>query len=294
MTATERIRLYGLNVVVGDLVATNPNVLIDGDLFEESVETSNSNNKEESGSDSKRSKNSNNNNKSNNGGDNNNSSCQIQRQKHAQAADIHIVTQEDIDAKRYSMRDVILPITGSEVKIPANEVGAYLIDLLKQDQLSLSTFSECMTQYRSFGAYRALLSWPKAFSWKIIQYQNIDDELAETELNNVQLKVDEKKKKLANSNSNGGGSDVTNTVEEGQSAGVMDVSSTSASLPLRKAVQLTFTLNSGSYATMFLREITKCSTETKIQSELTDKSRVTAPNTDIDGGNNAAEDLSKL
>ena len=98
---------------------------------------------------------------------------------------------------------------------------------------------------------------PTEFEYKIIPYNDINAELADTEL----LKI------------RGGENHVA----------PREIINCDISDGYRyNALQLKFTLSSGSYATMLLRELTKNSTDTDFQSSLTKASR--AMRTDEDNG----------
>ena len=167
---------------------------------------------------------------------------------------VHVLTADDLASGRFSIKDVVLPIVGADSILPGNEIGSFYTELLARDGLTLGSFSTCVPVYRMSGAYRRLLQLPLDFSWRVMHYADPNAELAVTELTNARRRGDA-----------GGAPEVAGAKGAGV---VLDAAGTEASGPLQ-AVQLEFTLPPGTYATMLLRELTKESTETQFQAQLT-------------------------
>ena len=160
---------------------------------------------------------------------------------------VHVVTQEDVDAKIYEMKDVVMPLPGSQITLPANDIGQYYQEMLRQDGLSLQTFATGNMTYRMSGAYRYVMQYALDFQYKIIHYDRVDDELGETEFNSM-------------------------IEDRNYGPGSTDLKSTGADGALR-ALSMDFTLSAGTYATMMLRELTKANTETDYQMQMTAQSK---------------------
>lgn len=151
--------------------------------------------------------------------------------------DIVLVTAQDIANNVFSVEDLVLPLVGANIVLPLNDSGDELTRLLAADGLSLEYLrSKAIAEYRMGGAYRRVIQRPKDFGYRIINYSDPSDELFETEVLSFR------------------GSKASSAPE---STG-------------RRALHLEFTLPSGSYATMLLREITKDSTDTEFHTSLTD------------------------
>ena len=238
LAASLRIKRYGYECVEGDLVAVNPsaleaeNVEADGD-GDGNGETGMGGGEAEAEIDADG--------EAEDGGvklswkptavDGNS----FQSAKNKLAGAIRVLTAADVTEGRYTLRDVVLPICGADSLLPTNEIGQFYTDSLAKDGLSLATFKTCTPVYRMSGAYRRLMQMPVDFSWRILRYGEPNADLALTELTGVR------------------GQPTKVSGEEG---------------PLR-AVMLEFTLPPGTYATMLLRELTKESTETQFQAQLT-------------------------
>lgn len=110
---------------------------------------------------------------------------------HANAkSEVRVLTSEDLlSSQSHSIRDVVLPLLGSDSMLPTNAIGDYYLELLAADGLSMDVFRSCDAAYREKGAYRRMLQCPTDFVYKIIPYDDIDAELNETELTTFRTKT---------------------------------------------------------------------------------------------------------
>jgi len=166
------------------------------------------------------------------------------------------------------MEDVVLPLPGYESIYPENDIGAYYDELLAAGGLTRRSYDDCHPAYREKGVYRRLVQYPKDFEWQVIAYDDPDAELATTEIN--QFRVARPSNKAA----------------DAETEGKMETSSTPASAEQvtpavagkYRALLVKFSLPPGTYATMLLRELTKSSTESGYQAQLSKESvSVSAP-----------------
>lgn len=134
--------------------------------------------------------------------------------------------------------------------------GTFYTDLLAKDGLTLDSYSnsKCHPQYAMAGAYRRLIQMPQDFEWKVVEYQKFNQEIAETELTAMRAV------KAASA-------PAATEEEEGEGDAAADVAVQGNKV--YTALQLKFTLPPGTYATMMLRELTKESTESLFQAQLT-------------------------
>jgi tRNA pseudouridine13 synthase len=229
--ASRRLTRYGRECVVGDLVAVNPAALLEEECqdLEGAPHEAEAEGEGEGDGDVEG--------EAGRGGDS------FQSAKNKVAGAIRPLTQQDIDARTFTLRDVVLPICGYDSLLPQNETGTDFTDMLAQDGLSLDSFRTCHPVYRMTGAYRRLLQVPAGLSWRILRYSDPNAELARTELTHVRARP-------------------------GDALPPAGAEAESPEGPLR-ALSLEFTLPPGTYATMLLREVTKESTETQYQAQLT-------------------------
>ncbi|ODN04500.1 Pseudouridylate synthase 7 [Orchesella cincta] len=152
---------------------------------------------------------------------------------------VKTLTPEDLE--NYSIYDVLIPIQGSQIRIPENGTKDYYDKLLKEEGLD----SDCFLKFKPVadqpkGAYRKLLIRPHNVSHKIIQYGDADpvDTFIPSELDKAQHE---------NKMNNEAAECASNDTE----VGTKD----------KKCVIVEFSLPSSAYATMALREIMLSSSE---------------------------------
>lgn len=178
--------------------------------------------------------------------------------------EVRALTLEDVSSssssssQSHSIRDVVLPLLGSDSLLPPNAIGDYYLELLAADGLSMDVFRSCDAAYREKGAYRRMLQCPTDFVYKIIPYDDIDAELNDTELTafrkktSVKLSEDHSDASADNSNALPGEDDPA--ALQGVDPTVPTTASATAPSPVtitrdarHKALQLQFTLPPGTY-----------------------------------------------
>jgi len=65
----------------------------------------------------------------------------------------------------YSIRDVLLPLPGTGVILPANDIGDLYQEILARDGLKMEDYGSVVVAYRMSGAYRRLLQVPSHSEW---------------------------------------------------------------------------------------------------------------------------------
>ena len=338
--ATQRLKLYGLSIVAGDLVATDPELLLE-DIADDDDALMEVNRDARSGGEAGVSERA-----AQSQQDKDKHGCQrgkkskltdtgdaepatsesnpvlstdgnMQRCSKYRTGSIHIVTAEDVAAGRYSITDIVLPLPGWDVTLPENDVGSYYLQLLADDGISFATFSRCSQFYRTSGAYRRVIQSPQRLEWEIVSYSDPDEEIAETELARFNRCLPDRQRQRiseagftssdcassAKINVDGVSDTAVRTSESSDTAHHAVVAQdqpeqkheqfsslpSPPSLPQSqlKALKLQFTLPPGTYATMLLRELTKESTETQFQANLTKLSGAAfsaAPSADSESG----------
>jgi tRNA pseudouridine13 synthase len=191
---------------------------------------------------------------------------------------IHVVTADDISKGRYSMADVLLPVPGHQVQFPTHSLHQYYLDMLTSDGLDLTSFETGAAQYRMSGVYRRLLQYPEEFNFSIKKYADINDDIISTEFARATgEKGEEEMKNEKEAEKEKAPTKVTLLTgpltgpKVAPPSSSSSSSSSSATAPKdRHALHMEFTLRSGSYATMMIREMTRDSTDTGHQAGLTE------------------------
>ena len=132
------------------------------------------------------------------------------------------------DVSKVDIHDVILPIPGTKVRFPDNEIKSWYEEFLAEDGLTLESFDSSVKDYKLPGDYRRLIMKPTDVDWELKSYTDPTTDL---------ILSDWEKMK----NPEADRTDET----EGES----------------KALIIRFSLPSSSYATMALREIMKIETD---------------------------------
>lgn len=181
---------------------------------------------------------------------------------------VKVLTSEDIASGRYSFDDIVLPMPGSRVIYPNNDVADIYHDLAKKDSISLT---ESVHNVKEFsitsmtGGYRRVFQKPMDYEWEMLRYSDYSVPLAETDLDKI---TKSKPLRLVEGNEFVKGNDFVNGNKENDPLDSVILStcenSVNASISdrdeIHMALKLAFTLPSSSYATMAIRELLKTST----------------------------------
>ncbi len=145
---------------------------------------------------------------------------------------VRILTLDDLKEGKYTLDDVVLPLPGTDVEYPKNEVGAKYAELLKNDGLDITALYRGQKEFCLRGEYRKLITKVSDLEWEIYRYENDTEQLSTTDFDQI----------------------------DGKSFPNMDdIDRVKGS---KTALVLNFSLPSSSYATMLLRELTRQSFET--------------------------------
>ena len=217
---------------------------------------------------------------------------------------VHLVTADDVRAGTYTIRDVILPLPGHEIILPTNSIGQFITDSLQKDGFSIEFFATCQpTSHRMNGTYRKLIQMPANFEWNFFEYSDPNEELVPTEASYLRkMKLEKTTKRNDKKNSEipiefsteskpyalTNLSSFTHTEIPGK-YGPGDGDEAEEVIVVKKSteskfkgLQLKFTLPPGTYATMMIREITKHSTSSQYQTQLTATAAMTySTNTNV-------------
>ena len=134
------------------------------------------------------------------------------------------------DVSKVDIHDVLLPIPGTKVRFPDNEIKSWYEEFLAEDGLTLESFDSSVKDYSLPGDYRRLIIKPSDVEWELKSYTDPTTDLILSDW-----------QKMKNPEAESEPTDES----EGES----------------KALIIKFSLPSSSYATMALREIMKIETD---------------------------------
>lgn len=138
-----------------------------------------------------------------------------------------VVTAEDAAGGVYGIEDVVLPLPGMEVLYPTHGIGDRYRERLEQDGVAeVVANGHKQREYSLAGAYRYMIARPRDLEWKILHYDDPQEDLSRNDLDVLENKPSR---------------------DEAASGSL-------------KALQMAFSLPSSTYATMLLREVMKTST----------------------------------
>jgi tRNA pseudouridine13 synthase len=227
-SVTERLRKYGMKVMVGDLVVQKDQAhLLENEDVEEIVEVEAV--KDAVAVDNPYAKD-----------DEEELNDEKDAQSKTKKSDLVIEVTED-NLSEYSIYDVVMPMVGPSVRMPSNpDVKKIILDILEQDGMSLSNFALLSTldSVSASGSYRKILAKPEEVIYDITMMQFENEEL----LTPNYLSEADPTPRINEQNEQ----------EE----------------PITKAVRMRFNLKTSSYATMLLRELTRTSSAFSTQYNL--------------------------
>ncbi|XP_071936792.1 multisubstrate pseudouridine synthase 7-like isoform X2 [Coffea arabica] len=193
---------------------------------------------------------------------------------------VKVITEEDLSAGTYTVDDVVLPLPGSKVIYPMNDIEEVYCDLAKKDAIGLTESVHGVKEFsitNITGAYRRVFLKPKEFEWELLTYKDGNIPLAETDMDLIS-----KSQKLKNVRGEdcGNGKAGEQLIDNGRQScvsAIMDSAEDEAGSDRagshqtevydsadieesQKALRLSFTLPASGYATMAIRELLKTST----------------------------------
>lgn len=141
---------------------------------------------------------------------------------------IVLVTAENRD--QFTIYDVVLPIIGGLSKLPANSTKEYIEKLLEEDGITggMADFAALGKQWCVNGSYRKLIVRPRDYSWTWKRYSDASKPLILTDRDRLEGKTEIEEEKAVDD-----------------------------SKKLQDGLLISLTLPTSSYATVFLREVTK-------------------------------------
>ncbi|KAF9681701.1 hypothetical protein SADUNF_Sadunf05G0030000 [Salix dunnii] len=101
---------------------------------------------------------------------------------------VKVVTAEDMSTGNYTVDDVVLPMPGSRVIFPTNEIAKVYHDLAKKDAINLTESIHSVKEFSitsMTGSYRRVFQKPMDFEWELLAYNDSNKPLAETDLDKI-------------------------------------------------------------------------------------------------------------
>jgi len=143
-----------------------------------------------------------------------------------------VLKEEDLS--RFTIHDVVLPLPGMDIIFPEHKSHADYLEIMGELGITLEEFDHKFVDFSLHGSYRKILCIPADLTWEIVHH---DDPIQPLSLTDLDL-LDGKSM-------------------EGSTTGRF------------KSLKLSFNLDTASYATMALRELTRTDTSSGYYASLT-------------------------
>ncbi|KAK8015696.1 hypothetical protein PG991_008584 [Apiospora marii] len=102
----------------------------------------------------------------------------------------HVVTEEDIQAGRFTIRDVVLPCPGSDIVYPDNEIGKYYVEFMGKEENGALDPYDMQRRQKEFsltGAYRKFIgTFIDRPTGSVRSYAHDNDQLVPTDWDDIQ------------------------------------------------------------------------------------------------------------
>ncbi|XP_027350046.1 multisubstrate pseudouridine synthase 7 isoform X2 [Abrus precatorius] len=203
---------------------------------------------------------------------------------------VKAVNAEDLSSGCYTIDDVILPMPGSRVDYPTNDIAKVYEDLANKDGISLTKSVHSAKEFSitsMTGSYRRVFQKPINFEWELLTYTDCNKPLVETDLDKISKSKPINNVELMDA-PNGKKEEAFDCIKElestddlakveidyneiaGEEIILPHVESVggSSSQDSHIALKLGFTLPASCYATMAIRELLKTSTSVAYQKTL--------------------------
>ncbi|KAJ4898513.1 Pseudouridine synthase family protein [Raphanus sativus] len=167
---------------------------------------------------------------------------------------VKVIGIEDIEAGTYSTSDIVLPLPGSRVIYPSNDIAEIFHDLAKKDGISLTESIHGVKEFSitsMTGGYRRVFQKPIDFEWELLTYTDSNKPLAETDLDRITMEKPVDKVESA---------EETESIKSDSNQPESCETDLKDAEQTQLALKMALTLPSSCYATMAIRELLKTST----------------------------------
>ncbi|PKA64964.1 tRNA pseudouridine13 synthase [Apostasia shenzhenica] len=155
---------------------------------------------------------------------------------------VKVINSNDILGGAYNLEDILLPLPGTRIIYPENDIADLYHNLSKKDGINLTESVHGVKEFsitNMTGAYRRVFQRPRDFTWELLTYTDDHKDLAGTDLDVVSI-----------------GKSVELIRDDSQN-GVIASQIENCSSDSKVALKLEFTLPASCYATMAIRELLK-------------------------------------
>ncbi|OWB56087.1 hypothetical protein B5S28_g1978 [[Candida] boidinii] len=167
VAASERIKLFGLKVVAGDLVLIKDDE--DKEAEKEKKTSSSSTDPDEFDPDN-----------------DDNIQEDVKKDQYIRA---RVVTEEEIKENKYTIYDVVLPTPGFDVQYPENEqLRKVYSDIMAKDGLDPFNMARKVREFSLAGTYRHVMAKVEHLEYHIRHYADSTEQLVRTDLELLRLK----------------------------------------------------------------------------------------------------------
>ncbi|CAG98300.1 pseudouridine synthase PUS7 [Kluyveromyces lactis] len=147
MVASERIKLFGLNVIEGDLVVDETSAAESDDQAKQ---------------------------------DEDDFDEDLRETKFIRARP---VTAEEVAAQTFTVNDVVLPTPGFDIVYPSNEnLRQLYVDVMAKDNMDPFDMKRKVRDFSLAGSYRNVINKPTDIEYQVVSYENPTDQLINTDL----------------------------------------------------------------------------------------------------------------
>ncbi|CAN6462848.1 unnamed protein product [Victoria cruziana] len=183
---------------------------------------------------------------------------------------VKVLTDKDLEFGDYSFEDVVLPLPGSRIIYPMNDIASVYHDLAGKDGICLTEGSHNVKEFSITsltGGYRRIFQRPVDYQWEIIKYNDPNIALSETDLDIIGKTTENGDADVTFMS--GGKTGTSPLMEEIEGNEVVNVAKENDAKQENivdgkqvetTALKLSFTLPASCYATMAIRELLKTST----------------------------------
>ncbi|CAK9439630.1 uncharacterized protein LODBEIA_P37300 [Lodderomyces beijingensis] len=168
---------------------------------------------------------------------------------------VHAITKEDIESRKYTIFDVVLPTAGFKIQYPTNaKLRQVYIDEMARDKLDAFNLRRKNKEFSLTGTYRNLITKPMHLSYDIVPYYDDYSPIVLTDLEVLE------KKKQAEPEEDKEEKEPTKEAEIARIIPQTQTKEADSDCKEKLAVVLKMQLGVSSYATMALREFMKIDT----------------------------------